>query len=69
MRVTKPSEIEREREQPLEVFLVIHKDYFLLLDIISKGERRTSKSKQEDWMHTFLSTTPGLGVENNLDKV
>ena len=28
-----------------------------------------SKSKQEDWMHTFSSTTPGLGVDNNLDKV
>ena len=28
-----------------------------------------SKSKQENWMHTFSSTTPGLGVENNLDKV
>ena len=30
---------------------------------------RPSKSKQEDWMHTFSSTTPGLGVENNLDYV
>ena len=30
---------------------------------------RPSKSKQEDWMHTFSSTTPGLGVENNLDNV
>ena len=29
---------------------------------------RVSQSS-EDWMHTFSSTTPGLGVESTLDKV